>query len=418
MDVVRADLGLMSLSVVGTPPAREASKHPALQTNPGSGNLLLQMDILSGLSNESTWSHNNTKNEAIEEPPPWMAVVGFILAVIILTAIVGNGLVVTAVMCFRRLRSVTNYFVVSLAIADIAVAIFVMPFSLIYEVYGQWQFGWVFCYFWISCDVTCCTASILHLCVISLDRYLAITSPLKYKSRISKRHAILAICVVWTCSSAISFVPIYLGWFADTTQMKLYEDSPDCGLYVNQVYAVVSATTSFYTPLFVMLFVYARIYRIASRQAEDIKKLERSVHNLHNEKKVRLKQTSKKLNKDFKALKTLGTLMGLFCLCWLPFFLMYVIVPFCESCEVPIPVVSFITWLGYINSCINPCVYAFLNRDFRMAFRKLLLCSGDRKWPEVCPWQNPDVKNFQETECSGPNGSGQNENCGMALRDL
>ena len=362
---------------------------------------------------------------------PWMPLVGVILGAIILSAIVGNGLVVTAVTCFRRLRSVTNYFVVSLAVADIAVAVLVMPYSLLYEVYGSWSFGWVFCYFWISCDVTCCTASILHLCVISLDRYLAITSPLTYKSRMSKKRAIVAICLVWTCSMAISFVPIYLGWFADTTQMELYVDAPSCGLYVNKVYAVVSASTSFYIPLIVMLFVYSRIYRIASKQAKEIERLERSVlpsqpaphgsgggGSAYGDKKVRLKRTSKKINKDFKALKTLGTLMGVFCVSWLPFFLMYIILPFCTSCQVPVPVVSAITWLGYVNSSINPCIYAYLNRDFRTAFRKLLFCSGERKWPVLCQRKQVDGQEFIVNECSGPNGSGQNVSCGMPLKDM
>jgi len=97
---------------------------------------------------------------------------GFLLCLIIAFTLAGNCLVCAAVASYRRLRSsVTNYFVVSLAVADLTVAILVMPYSVAFELYGKWRYGWVFCYFWISCDVTCCTASILHLCVISLDRY-------------------------------------------------------------------------------------------------------------------------------------------------------------------------------------------------------------------------------------------------------
>jgi hypothetical protein len=88
-------------------------------------------------------------------------------------------------------------------------------------------------------------------------------------------------------------------------------------------------------------------------------------------------------HKDSKAIKTLGTIMGIFIISWLPFFLMYLILPFCESCFLPKEVESAITWLGYANSFINPCVYAFLNKDFNMAFRRLLSCPdrryGDKK---------------------------------------
>ena len=82
----------------------------------------------------------------------------------------------------------------------------------------------------------------------------------------------------------------------------------------------------------------------------------------------------RKFNRDVKAIRTLGTLMGLFCFCWLPFFLMYLILPFCRDCYLPPEAASAITWLGYANSLINPMVYAFLNRDFRTAFKKLLTC--------------------------------------------
>ena len=68
--------------------------------------------------------------------------------------------------------------------------------------------------------------------------------------------------------------------------------------------------------------------------------------------------------------------MGLFCVSWLPFFLMYLIMPFCTSCHFPPTLVSVITWLGYINSSINPCIYTLLNRDFRIAFRKLITCNA------------------------------------------
>ena len=311
-------------------------------------------------------------------------IVGIILGLLICFTLIGNGLVVMAVATFQRLRSVTNMFITSLAIADITVALLVMPFSLLFELYGQWHFGWVFCYFWISCDVTCCTASILHLCVISLDRYLAITQPLTYKTQMPKRRAVTMICGVWCCSIAISFVPIFMGWFSDGNDHCI--DSTDCGLHnVNKIYAVISSSTSFFVPLVVMVFAYVKIFRIARCQAREIKKLESSLvlnDSSLNSSKDKTKKRTRRLSRDTKAIKTLGILMGLFIICWLPFFIMYVMVPFCPSCAPPPHIVSLITWLGYINSFINPCVYAFLNRDFRMAFGKILSCG---KTCHCCP---------------------------------
>ena len=87
-------------------------------------------------------------------------------------------------------------------------------------------------------------------------------------------RAVSIICSVWLCSSAISFVPIYLGWYADTNITKLYIDSPECGLFVNRMYAVISSMTSFYVPLVVMVIVYVKIFRIAHGQAKAIRQLE------------------------------------------------------------------------------------------------------------------------------------------------
>lgn len=325
-------------------------------------------------------------NEEVAGGPLWrITATGFLLCLVILFTLVGNGLVVIAVASTRRLRSsVTNYFVVSLAVADLTVAVLVMPYAVLYELYGRWTFSWAFCYFWISCDVTCCTASILHLCVISVDRYLAVTEPLTYRGRMTRRRALMAVAGVWTCSSAISFVPVYAGWFVEDTadddgppNMRLYEDGPTCGLFVNRVYAVISSTTSFYLPLVVMLVVYAKIYRVARRQAAEIHQLERSLQAAQQEPTGRLQRRSRRVVSDTKAIKTLGTLMGLFCVSWLPFFVLYVVKPFCAAaCHVPAAVEAAVTWLGYCNSFINPCVYAFLNRDFRSAFGRVLCCGG------------------------------------------
>lgn len=305
------------------------------------------------------------------------ALVASVQCVIILFTLLGNGLVVGAIVSFPRLRSVTNYFVGSLAVADLAVAVLVLPHSVLYGIWGRWTFGWAMCYFWMSCDVMCCTASILNLCVIAVDRYLAITEPLTYPGRFPSRHPGLVIAGVWACSAAISFGPIFAGWFADAT-VRLYEDSPDCGLHVNQVYAVVSSMTSFYCPLVVMVIVYTRIFSIARRQSKEIVKLEKSLDRNGYRSHAQVRRNFR----DLKAIKTLGTLMGLFCISWLPFFVVYIVRPFC-GCHISKHLDQTITWFGYCNSFFNPCVYALINRDFRVAYRRLLLCQKSGQHPDL-----------------------------------
>ncbi|KAJ8670259.1 hypothetical protein QAD02_001518, partial [Eretmocerus hayati] len=105
-----------------------------------------------------------------------LVVLGFVNVMVV----VGNLLVIAAVYNSIKLRNVTNMFIVSLAVADLMVGVAVLPFSATWEVFKVWIFGDLWCSIWLAVDVWMCTASILNLCAISLDRYLAVTRPVNY----------------------------------------------------------------------------------------------------------------------------------------------------------------------------------------------------------------------------------------------
>ncbi|XP_049829056.1 dopamine receptor 2-like [Schistocerca gregaria] len=180
----------------------------------------------------------------------------------------GNGLVIVAVARERYLHTATNYFVTSLAVADCLVGLVVMPFSAAYEVANHaWFFGIDWCDAWRSLDVLASTASILNLCVISLDRYWAITDPFSYPARMTGRRAAALITAVWVCSGAISF-PAIAWWRAVRPE---HVPPYKCPFTENLSYLIFSSTISFYLPLFVMVFTYYRIYRAAVVQTRSLK---------------------------------------------------------------------------------------------------------------------------------------------------
>ncbi|KAI3386557.1 hypothetical protein SNEBB_008170 [Seison nebaliae] len=191
-------------------------------------------------------------------------------------AIFGNLLVIVAIATTRRLQTITNVFVSSLAVSDLLLSVLVLPISIIVHIYHEWPFNTVICDLWIAADVMLCTASILNLCCISVDRYMAVTNPLTYSTQQrTKKTAYGMIALVWLLSILITCPPYVFGWQESVRSKK----SNTC-MYINtKGYVVYSACGSFFVPMIVMLFIYARIFQVADSR-------ERRLH-LQEQQKIR-----------------------------------------------------------------------------------------------------------------------------------
>lgn len=318
--------------------------------------------------------------------------VGLVLGAFILFAIVGNIVVILSVACNRHLRTPTNYFIVNLAVADLLLSFTVLPFSAALEVLGYWVLGRIFCDIWAAVDVLCCTASILSLCAISIDRYIGVRYSLQYPTLVTRRKAILALLSVWVLSTVISIGPL-LGW-----KEPAPNDDKECGVTEEPFYALFSSLGSFYIPLAVILVMYCRVYIVAKRTT---KNLEAGVmKEMSNSKELTLRIHSKnfhedtlsstkakghnprssiavklfKFSREKKAAKTLGIVVGMFILCWLPFFIALPLGSLFSTLKPPDAVFKVVFWLGYFNSCLNPIIYPCSSKEFKRAFVRILGC--------------------------------------------
>ncbi|XP_012547038.1 5-hydroxytryptamine receptor 1 [Bombyx mori] len=469
------------------------------ETSPEYDYILTNNSTLNWTFFEGNASHKPVHIKHSKYSAPVSIFLSLLFLVVIVGTIVGNILVCVAVRLVRKLRRPSNYLIVSLAVSDLCVAIIVMPVATVYDIMGSWPFGPVICDFWVSSDVLSCTASILNLCMISVDRYYAITKPLEYGVKRTPRRMLFCVFIVWISAAFISLPPVLI--------LGNEKTETSCSVSQNQYYQVYATLGSFYIPLTVMVIVYYKIFRAARKIVKDEKRaqshleahcyLEINVKNggateakllgaqtttqpprgstastnttcsvektesgigrcfsgqrksnesqypmLHQPKtptkpihtinrspstltpnnkllvKERSRESSESSNKintnrirsslsnfaqkshkakdmfqtqsphqkklrfqlakERKASTTLGIIMSAFIVCWLPFFVLALLRPFLNEDAIPDAVSALFLWLGYLNSLLNPIIYATLNRDFRKPFQEILFfrCSN------------------------------------------
>ncbi|XP_009880758.1 PREDICTED: D(2) dopamine receptor isoform X2 [Charadrius vociferus] len=414
----------------------------------------LNLSWYNGDIGDRNWS--KPLNESNADQKPQYNYYAMLLTLLIFVIVFGNVLVCMAVSREKALQTTTNYLIVSLAVADLLVATLVMPWVVYLEVVGEWKFSRIHCDIFVTLDVMMCTASILNLCAISIDRYTAVAMPMLYNTRYSsKRRVTVMIAVVWVLSFAIS-CPLLFG--LNNT------DENEC-IIANPAFVVYSSIVSFYVPFIVTLLVYVQIYIVLRKRRKRVN-TKRSSHGLDSDTQAPLKEAEshieemememvsstsppekttikpaaqsnhqlvvpvasnqgtnstlqaaldspgkveknghakeapytakvfeiqsmpngktrtslktvsrRKLSqqKEKKATQMLAIVLGVFIICWLPFFITHILNMHCD-CNIPPAMYSAFTWLGYVNSAVNPIIYTTFNIEFRKAFLKILHC--------------------------------------------
>ena len=343
------------------------------------------------------------------------------LAFICSLTLLGNVLVIAAVYRESSLHSATYYYIVSLAVADLCVGVIVIPLAILFEFVlpsSSSSFGFL-CHLWHISDVGASTASILALCVIALDRYLAITSPIRYPRSFLSRHSSLVIAMIWFCSAIIAGPTVII--LGQITTLNKTNDAR-CHFPSSPVFILVSSSVSFYIPLLIMVFVYGRILVSARRQMIALRqgykrtttgekkktttttttvdkfdapetitlRIHRGKYSrspslpplvvsrsrlstqstsfplllLRRLRKVRRTRSWSQFSREHKATKVLGIIMGVFIACWLPFFVFLLLtgvlnIHFSPQREEQL--FRLFTWLGYTNSAVCRSLQPFID---------------------------------------------------------
>nr|XP_020496627.1 trace amine-associated receptor 1-like [Labrus bergylta] len=317
------------------------------------------------MEQELCFESRNTSCLKSYYPIPLRVTLYIFFGVIIILTVRGNLLVTFSVAYFKQLHTPTNYLILSLAMSDLLLGILVMFPGMIHTVESCWYFGDFFCQIYMSSDVSLSTASILNLSFISVDRYYAVCQPLLYRRKISVNVVLIMILICWSISPIIGFGIVFLKLNILGVEEFYYNHvvcEGGCVLFQSGVSSIVSSVISFYLPGIIMVGVYVKIFLVAQTQFRSIQ----IAGCVNSVKKSNTSQT--------KATKTLAIVMGVFLCFWTPFFVCNIIDPFISYSKPP-ELFETLVWFGYLNSTVNPIIYAFFYSWFRKAFK--LLTSGD-----------------------------------------
>ncbi|XP_065113567.1 trace amine-associated receptor 13c-like [Paramisgurnus dabryanus] len=265
-----------------------------------------------------------------------------------------NLLVIISISHFKKLHTPTNMLILSLAVSDLLVGFIAMPLEAIMFIETCWYFGDTICKLFLITIGLFTSTSLCNLVLIAVDRYVAVCHPLLYPQKITMTKTIIIICVSWFCFSAYNILIIV------TSSQKTYRCYGECGIIASFALIITDVFLSFLFPCTIIITLYLRIFYVAYQQVKVINSLMRSGKHL-TESSVRRKSES-------KAALTLGIIVTVYLFCWIPYFILSLI---------PIPGIAstiayLIYWMVYINSGLNPVIYAIFYPWFRTAVKHIL----------------------------------------------
>ncbi|TFK04223.1 paired amphipathic helix protein Sin3a [Platysternon megacephalum] len=282
-----------------------------------------------------------------------------------ISATVGNILVIWVVKLNPAFQTNTFYFIVSLALADIAMGILVMPLAIVVSL------GVVIHFY--SCLFMCCllvvfsNASILSLLAIAIDRYLRVKLPTRYRIITTKRRIWVALGICWLLSLLTGFVPMF-GWNQRIDTKRPSELKCQFPSVMRMDYMVYFNFFAWILiPLILMCALYIEIFYIIRT------KLSQSATNTN---------AGVFYGKEFKAAKSLALVLFLFAICWLPLSILNCISYFCPNCLIPQHLWYVSILLSHSNSVMNPIVYACKIKKFKdtytLILRTYVLCMSPK----------------------------------------
>ncbi|XP_041037970.1 muscarinic acetylcholine receptor M1-like [Carcharodon carcharias] len=233
------------------------------------------MDVnLSAVAVQWAFSLGNSSYHPLGDHKVWeVVVITLVTASLSLVTVTGNILVVLSFKFNRQLKTVNNYFLLSLAYADLIIGIISMNLYSTYIILGRWALGPVACDIWLALDYVASNASVMNLLVISFDRYFSVTRPLTYRVKRTPRRAVIMIVLAWSIS-VLLWAPAILLWQYVVGQRTVKPGRCAIQFLSEPGITFGTAIAAFYLPVTIMTVLYWRIYSETKQRAKELAALQ------------------------------------------------------------------------------------------------------------------------------------------------
>nr|XP_020487614.1 trace amine-associated receptor 7f-like [Labrus bergylta] len=268
-----------------------------------------------------------------------------------------NLLIIISVFHFRQLHTPTNILLLSLAVSDLLVGLILMPNYILLQT-SCWFFSDHVCTLSNYLIFTILFTSVGDMVLISVDRYVAICDPLHYSTRVTQSRATACVCLCWLCSFCFNTLLVK----EEISQPGRYRSCyGECVLVYDIRMLYIDIVVTFIAPISAIIFLYMRVFVVAVSQARAMRSHVTAVS-------LQLSLALPVNKSELKAARTLGVLVVVFLICFCPFYILSLV----GDSVLSDAFISFVVFLFYFNSCVNPLIYALFYPWFRKAVKLIV----------------------------------------------
>ncbi|XP_043105808.1 trace amine-associated receptor 13c-like [Puntigrus tetrazona] len=268
-----------------------------------------------------------------------------------------NLLVIISISHFKKLHTPTNLLILSLAVTDLLVGLIVIPIEGIKQTETCWYFGDTYCGLFASALRLLLSTSLSTLVLIAVDRYVAVCHPLHYPQKITTTKILISICLCWFFCSVYNIGYVISSEYFNISHKTLCYGQ--CIVLITPAWTFIDLTFFFIFPCVVIITVYLRIFYVVQWQVK-------AINSLQGDKSIM--EGSMKRKSESKAALTLGIIVTVYLICWIPF----CICSLTESTAISSTTMTFLSWSLYVSCGLNPLIYALFYRWFKISVKHIL----------------------------------------------